>query len=145
MTEITIHKVTSEDDLKRCLHIRTVVFVEEQNVPVEEEIDGLDPQADHYLLSVAGQAAATARVRYPDNVAKIERVAVFKGNRGLNIGKRLMEFIMDDICKKPAITYMKLGAQVQVIPFYEKLGFVCYGEEFLDAGIRHRWMKRDLA
>ena len=145
MTEITVQKVTSEEDIKSCVHIRTVVFVEEQNVPIEEEIDGLDPEADQYLLRVDNTPAATARVRYPDNVAKIERVAVLKGNRGLNIGRRLMDFLMKDIKNTPNVKYMKLGAQVQVIPFYEKLGFHSYGDEFLDAGIRHRWMKRDLS
>ena len=145
MTELAIQKITTPAELENCLHIRTLVFIEEQKVPVEEEIDGRDPEADHYLLSVDGTAAATARVRHLDEIAKIERVAVLKDYRGRDLGKYLMEFIMDDIRNSPTIRTLKLGAQVQVIPFYEKLGFECYGAEFLDAGIRHRWMKRPLA
>lgn len=142
MTSIT--KITSQQDMQKCFHIRTKVFVEEQNVPVDEEIDGLDPGACHYLLSVDGTACATARVRYLSGVAKIERVAVLKDWRGHAIGRQLMKFIMADIGENPAIRQMKLGAQIQVIDFYDKLGFKSYGDEFLDAGIRHRWMKREL-
>lgn len=144
MTDITVVKISPEEDLDKCFHIRTVVFVDEQKVSLQEELDGLDPEADHYLLTVDGKATATARVRYPESIAKIERVAVLKGQRGLNIGRRLMEYIINDIQQNPAIKVMKLGAQVQVVEFYEKLGFTCYGDEFLDAGIRHKWMKREL-
>ncbi|MCF6215701.1 MAG: GNAT family N-acetyltransferase [Emcibacter sp.] len=140
MNEIKIIKVTSEKNLSHCFHIRTIVFVEEQNVPMNEEIDGLDAEADHFLLYLGQIPVATARVRYLNDIAKIERVAVLKGNRGHKIGHQLMGFIMADIKKNPHIKLMKLGAQVPVIAFYEKLGFICHGDIFLDAGIRHRWM-----
>lgn len=144
MTDVKIIKITSQEDLKKCIHIRTIVFVHEQNVPVSEEIDGLDGEADHYLLTVDGKEVATARVRYLSETAKIERVAVLKNMRGYNAGRRLMDYIMADIQKNPAINIMKLGAQVQVVNFYVKLGFESYGDEFLDANIRHRWMKREI-
>lgn len=144
MTDIKIIRISSKEDLKKCILIRTVVFVDEQDVPVEEEIDGLDGEADHYLLYVDGQASATARVRYPEGIAKIERVAVLKNLRGHAIGRRLMEFLIADIQRNPAIRILKLGAQIQAINFYEKLGFTSYGDEYLDADIRHRWMKREI-
>jgi len=140
MSEITITKIISEEDLNRCFQIRATVFVEEQNVPMDEEIDGLDGQADHFLLYCGQIPVATARVRYLNDLAKIERVAVLKGNRGHRIGQQLMGFIMADIKKNPQLKRMKLGAQLQVIAFYEKLGFTCCGDIFLDAGIQHRWM-----
>lgn len=145
MTDIKIIKISTENDLDNCFHIRTIVFVDEQNVPLEEEIDGLDSEADHYLLFMNGKAAATARVRYPDErVAKIERVAVLKSQRGRAIGRQLMEFIMADIGGNPAVKTLKLGAQIQAIEFYEKLNFKRYGDEYLDAGIRHIWMKQEI-
>ncbi len=140
MTDIKIAKINPDTDLKDCLNIRTIVFVQEQNVSVEEEMDGLDGEADHYLLWVKGEPVATARVRLLLDVAKIERVAVLKSQRGMDIGRKLMEFIISDLRQNPAIQTLKLGAQVQVIPFYERLGFTAYGDEFIDAGIRHRWM-----
>lgn len=142
MADITITKITSPQDMEKCFHIRTVVFVDEQNVPLEEEMDGLDNEAEHYLLFVDGTACGTARVRLLDGVAKIERVAVLRNRRGHDIGRRLMDFIMEDISTNPDIHTLKLGAQIQVVGFYEKLGFSGYGDEFIDAGIRHRWMKR---
>lgn len=144
MSNIKIIKVSSEKQMEDCFHIRTVVFIHEQNVPVQEEIDGLDKQADHYLLSADEKPVATARVRIQDGMAKIERVAVLKNQRGLNIGRRLMEFIMADILKNSDIKILKLGAQIQAIVFYEKLGFESYGEEYFDANIRHNWMKKEL-
>ena len=144
MTDIKIAKITTKKELKICFNIRTVVFVQEQNVPIDEEIDGLDSEADHYILSMNDNDIATARVRYPDGIAKIERVAVLKSCRGLNIGRQLMEFIIADIQKNPVVKTMKLGAQIQAIDFYEKLGFKSYGTEYLDANIRHIWMKRKL-
>ncbi|VAV95164.1 hypothetical protein MNBD_ALPHA02-1561 [hydrothermal vent metagenome] len=140
MTDIKIAKINTDAHLKDCLKIRTIVFVQEQNVSVEEEMDGLDNEADHYLLWVRDEPVATARVRLLSDMAKIERVAVLKSRRGKDIGRKLMEFIISDLKKNPAIRTLKLGAQVQVIPFYERLGFTAYGDEFLDAGIRHRWM-----
>ena len=142
MTDIKIAKINTDAHLKDCLKIRTFVFVQEQNVSVEEEMDGLDNEADHYLLWVRDEPVATARVRLLSGVAKIERVAVLKSQRGKDIGRKLMEFIISDLKQNPAIQTLKLGAQVQVIPFYERLGFMAYGDEFMDAGIRHRWMKR---
>ena len=144
MTAIKISKITSDTELKDCFHIRTIVFINEQNVPLAEEMDQWDQEADHYLLSMAGKSAATARVRYISDIAKIERVAVLKEMRGHNIGQRLMTYIMADIKKNPAVKIMKLGAQTHAIAFYEKLGFKCYGDEFLDAGILHRWMTKVL-
>ncbi len=144
MTDIKIAKITAEKDLEKCIHIRTVVFVDEQNVPVDEEIDGLDHEAVHYLLSVDGEAIATARVRYLNEIAKIERVAVLKKLRGHAIGRKLMKFIVADIQKNSAIKTIKLGAQIQAIEFYEKLNFESYGDEYLDAAIRHIWMKREI-
>lgn len=144
MTNITITKITSDEDMAKCFHIRTLVFIDEQNVPYDEEIDGLDPISDQFLLEVDGHPIATARVRYLKDHAKIERVAVLKTQRGLNIGQRLMEFVMADIQTHKTIGQMKLSAQVYVTAFYEKLGFETYGDIFLDCDIEHIWMKRDI-
>ena len=144
MTDIKITKTASDEDLEKCFCIRKSVFVREQNVSEAEEIDGLDSEADHYLLWVDGKATGTARVRYLSDVAKIERVAVLNSMRGLALGQRLMEFIISDIQNNSPATLMKLGAQIHVIKFYEKLGFISYGDEFMDANISHKWMKRKI-
>ncbi|MBL4801344.1 MAG: GNAT family N-acetyltransferase [Emcibacter sp.] len=141
MINVKITRITSPEDMEKCFEIRKTVFVHEQHVSLSEEMDGLDKEAEHYLLSVDGKSTATARIRYLSDVAKIERVAVLKNMRGYALGQRLMDFIIRDIKKNPAIKNLKLGAQIQVVTFYEKLGFESYGDEFLDAGIKHLWMQ----
>ncbi len=138
-----IAKINGRDDIRDCLAIRHQVFVLEQNVAFDLEVDGLDAQAIHFLLYFDHHPVGTARVRLvKDNQeAKIERVAILLGYRGQGLGKQLMQFILDDLRDNYAIKSTVLGAQVQVIPFYESLGFVAYGEIFWDAGIEHQMMR----
>ena len=72
------------------------------------------------------------------------RVAVLRNHRGHDLGRHLMVFVIKDIQRNPEIRTLKLGAQIHALAFYEKLGFSCYGDEYLDAGIPHRWMKREI-
>lgn len=139
--QITIHKVISEQDIKDCFSIRRKVFIEGQNVPAELEIDGLDGEADHYLLKVDGAAAGTARVRFIKNKAKIERVAILSHFQGKGLGKKLMEHIIADIKKSEKVAIIALSSQVLAIPFYVPFGFKVVSDEYLDAGITHQDME----
>lgn len=123
-----------EDD---CVRIRREVFVDEQLVPEEIEIDGEDAQCRHFLAIANGVAVATGRLKAIEGGVKIQRVAVLKQARGGGVGLRLMRAMID---ASPAGDIM-LDAQLQAIPFYEKLGFRAEGEVFLDAGIPHRRMR----
>lgn len=141
---IETKRVFSQQDIQTCLGIRNKVFIEEQQVPPEEEVDGKDRDCEHYLLYVDNQACGVARVRYVDDCAKIERVAILKEYRGQNLGKHLMNGILGDLARHTTYSKAKLGSQTHAIPFYEKLGFVLCSEEYLDAGIAHRDMSIDL-
>jgi ElaA protein len=122
--------------------IRRAVFIEEQGVPEHEEWDDLDGAARHYLLSVGEQVVGTARLLVgPDGTGKIGRVAVVRAVRGSGRGSFLMRFVIEDAARSGCGTLV-LDAQVAVIPFYERLGFVAEGEVFMDAGIAHRRMRR---
>lgn len=131
----------NSSDLEKCLEIRRIVFVEGQNVPEELEIDGLDNDSTHYMISVSNTPIGTARVRYLDGKAKIERVAILSEYQGRKLGQELMRFIIEDIQKSKTAKMMVLSSQVYAIPFYEKLGFIAYGDEYLDADIPHKDMK----
>jgi len=126
-----------ENDLKV---IRTTVFIEEQKVPVELEWDGLDPDCIHFIVRSSSQAIATARLK-PDG--QIGRMAVLKRYRGLGIGGKLLNKILN-YAKKSGIKHVFLHAQVRVIGFYQQFGFVAEGEEFIDAGIPHRAMYKEI-
>ena len=135
-----------EDDaraLQEVIDLRMVVFVVEQAVPVEEEVDGKDPAAVHVALRRNGEVVGTARLRVVDGVGKIERVAIDRSRRGLGLGRRVMEAV-EWAARDAACLEALLAAQVQVIPFYEKLGYVAEGPVFLDAKIDHRWMRKAL-
>lgn len=122
--------------------IRSEVFIREQSVPVELEWDGLDDSALHLIATTTDNiAVATARL-LPDG--HIGRVAVLKAWRHQGLGTALMREL---IHQAELLGYKKLelAAQIQAIPFYEKLGFVSYGDEFMDAGIRHKNMRRNMS
>ena len=120
--------------------IRRTVFIDEQNVPQEEEWDGLDSECQHFLAMLDGQPIGTARL-LPD--AHIGRVAVLTEARGTGIGVLLMQAAIE-AARHAGHAQVALSAQVHALAFYERLGFVAHGDEFIDAGIPHREMTLSL-
>lgn len=120
--------------------IRRKVFIDEQNVPQEEEWDGLDTECLHFLAMLDGQPVGTARL-LPG--AHIGRVAVLANARGTGIGVLLMQAAIE-AARQAGHPQVVLSAQVHALAFYERLGFIAHGDEFLDAGIPHREMTLSL-
>jgi predicted GNAT family N-acyltransferase len=121
--------------------IRTTVFVEEQNVPAEMEIDDWDPQCVHAVaFDGAGQAVGTGRL-LPDG--HIGRMAVLKPARGSGVGGALLTALME-AARARGQREAVLSAQTHAVPFYERHGYAICGTEYLDAGIPHVDMKRAL-
>ncbi|HRD69325.1 MAG TPA: GNAT family N-acetyltransferase [Legionella sp.] len=139
--KINVQKVSDSKAMDACLAIRHVVFVEGQNVPLNEELDGKDKDSEHYLLNVDNHPVGVARVRYLSDFAKIERVAVLDSLQGRGLGKYLMEFILNDLACNTSLKSVKLSSQISAISFYEKLGFIVCSDEYIDAGIPHKDMK----
>ena len=138
---VKVVQAMTQRELSHAFRIRSIVFVEEQNVPAIEEIDVLDEHTPLYVAYVAGEPVATARlIMVDDELVKVGRVAVLKQHRGKGIGQEMMRQLMNLIKEEMTQTKVKLGAQCQVIPFYETLGFKAYGPIFLDANIEHRDM-----
>lgn len=140
---MTAH-ITRTDDLAACHAIRRVVFIDEQAVPEELEMDDLDGEAIHLLATVDGRPAGTARLLLRDEVGKIGRVAVLADQRGTGLGAALIRAALDELRAVPGVTTAKLGAQVHALGFYERLGFTAFGPVYDDAGIPHRDMTRPL-
>jgi len=147
---IEIIVVDKESQWLQCKEIRIEVFVEEQEVPLEEEFDGLDDECIQYLAYLpssdnARSAAGTARLRFPKGgIAKAERIAVRKSFRQFGVGRLLMEAI-EKTCRDKKIEIIMLSSQVQAIPFYERQGYIAEGEEYMDCDIPHRDMFLTLA
>jgi len=135
---------TAETDRAACLHLRHAVFVEEQGVSEAIEFDGLDDVCVHVLARQDSVPVATARIKYLDGVAKIQRVCVAKSARGTGAGAAVMTFVLAEIRRDGRAQTARLGAQVHALGFYRGLGFTEVGAEYLEAGIPHRDMERAL-
>lgn len=148
MTAAVIVPVKENDQLEHCLDIRKEVFVQEQQVPVDLEIDEfdiLDENAHHILIEVEGTQAATGRlIFYKDNAAKLQRIAVRKAYRGQGLGAVLI-IALEELARELGLTKSVLDAQCHAEAFYQKLGYTTVSTEpFDDAGIPHVRMEKSL-
>jgi len=134
----SIIETSFSEQKERIMQVRNAVFVMEQGVPEELEQDDKDPLCRHVLLLMDGRAVATGRL---ESDGHIGRIAVVRSRRGMGLGRRIVAFL-EDRAKAQGLHRVYLGAQLQAIPFYEKLGYRCYGDEFMDAGIAHRHMEK---
>lgn len=143
-----ISYVTTDEQLQQALGIRHDVFVIEQQVPAEIEIDQFDvisPDVHHVLLSTDGQAVATGRlIYYSKDTAKMQRIAVLQSYRSFGYGRVLL-LAMEERARELGLAYAVLDAQCQAQKFYEKLGYEVISEEpFYDADILHVRMRKAL-
>ncbi|MDZ5470385.1 GNAT family N-acetyltransferase [Bacillus sp. 31A1R] len=138
-----VRKVTNDQELEDAFTVRKIVFVEEQQVPMEEEIDQHESESDHFVLYDNNEPIGAGRFRVLDGYGKVERICVLSNKRKSGSGKAIMNTI-EDFAKAKGISSLKLNAQTHAIPFYSGLGYEVVSEEFLDAGIPHRTMKKNL-
>ncbi|MGO1591209.1 MAG: GNAT family N-acetyltransferase [Ancrocorticia sp.] len=150
--DVTIETVATTDQLERCFAIRFAVFVDEQRVPPEEEMDALD-RADttiHLLASVDGEDLGTLRVLGEGaGHCHIGRVAVHSRARGTGMGRLLMErageVALERCADDQGHLRIELSAQEQAMGFYQACGYSpVSGERYLDAGIWHQDMALEL-
>jgi len=129
--------------------IRYAVFVEEQHVPVEIELDANDATSLHALAWTADDTAiGTGRLLPSErhgghSVGHVGRMAVLAPWRGQGAGSAILRALLE-AARRRGDTELALAAQVHAIAFYRAHGFLEAGEEFLDAGIAHRMMRRAL-
>ena len=144
MEDLTIKLVETEAEMEGALGVRFRVFVGEQNVPMEEELDEVDAIATHAIVVDGGEVVATGRVFYrdEDTAARIGRMAVDIEYRRKGIGGRLLRFLEDEATAQGVTTYI-LSAQVYVKDFYAAHGYIERGEEFLESDIVHILMRKE--
>ena len=128
--------IQTEDEMKIAKAIRLEVFVRGQNVPINHEMDEYDAVATHVICQYGENFIGTGRfVKLGDEI-KLGRLAVLEEFRGVGAGKAIMLKLIEEAQKlEPRVIYG--NAQVWAKEFYERLGFVAIGEEFLEAGIVH--------
>ncbi len=131
-----------DGDEARKLRIR--VFVDEQKVPIEEEIDDIDPIAFHVVaidteLGVVGTGRLFDQPEEP-TIGRIGRMAVDARARGRNVGAALMKALITESIRRSHVKVM-LDSQTHAIGFYSKFGFQVCGEEHMDCNIPHKMME----
>ena len=121
--------------------VRELVFVREQGVPLELEWDEQDPHCDHALAHAAnGSTVGTGRL-LPDG--HIGRMAVLQAWRGMGVGALLLQALIEQ-ARLRRHARVRLNPQSYAVGFYRRYGFESVGPEFMEAGIPHVAMQRDL-
>jgi predicted GNAT family N-acyltransferase len=141
-------KVTTTEQLQMAFDIRVEVFVNEQGVPRELEMDEYDVSPDachHYIVVENGLPIATGRFKtFEPGIAKMQRIAVLRSYRGTGVGKFLL-LRMEQEALSMGYSASLLDAQCSAEPFYQKLGYLTESNEpFLDADILHVRMRKIL-
>lgn len=123
-------------DISQCKAIRSEVFVEEQGFSAEAEFDQWDEPALHALIFDDGVPAATGRLYDEAGVFHAGRFAVRKEYRGRGLGDLMVRLLANKAFELGA-QEVRLGAQEQAVPFYQKIGFQVCGEKYMDEHVPH--------
>ena len=155
---MSVHvRLAVAEDLDGVYAVRHEVFVVEQGVPVELERDELDDAADHAVaLDAEGEVVGTGRLvdgridqegllepGSPGGVGTVGRMAVAAPARGTGTGRALLDLLVGRAAER-GLPAVELHAQVHARAFYERAGFTPFGEVYLEAGIEHLGMRREL-
>ncbi|ERN54030.1 GNAT family N-acetyltransferase [Alkalihalophilus marmarensis] len=133
-------------DLEKAFHIREKVFVAEQGVPLEDEFDEydhLDGDCDHILAFYDGMAVGTGRIRVVEGIGKLERICVLEPFRAFGLGKLIIQ-ALEEVAAGKKLAKVKLHGQTQAEGFYHKLGYETASDEFMEDGIPHVVMTKEL-
>lgn len=141
MTEARLALLDWAQAEARVMPLRIEVFVREQGVPLEMELDEFDSVSVHAVCEVDSEVVGTGRL-LPDG--HIGRLAVARAWRGRGLGARMLQALVAEAVRRGLIEVV-LHAQVQAEAFYAQHGFVADGPVFDEAGIAHRVMRRELA
>lgn len=144
--EPTILWARGPEDLQGAIGVRERVFCQEQGVPVDEELDGLDEQALH-LVAIdprEDRVIGTLRLLFDGDTVKVGRVAVERSWRGRGIASTMLQTALDAASER-GCRRARLASQLEVVGLYERAGFTVRSDVFEEAGIPHVWMDRELA
>ena len=138
-----VQKVKTKNELDDAFQVRMVVFVEEQKVPVQEELDAFDETAIHFIGYEKEHPVAASRLRFEADYGKLERICVLQEFRGKHFGKQIIDE-MEMTIRTNGYKKAKLHAQTHAENFYSQLGYETVSDVFMDAGIPHVTMIKSL-
>lgn len=133
------------DDILDAHMIRAKVFIYEQNVPQEVEMDDRDTDALHVVVYNDEKPIATGRLIINEQQCLIGRIAVVKEERKKGFGDLVVKMLLRKAEDK-GVKQVNVHAQVSAAGFYTKLGFAEVGGEYIDkdTGIAHIHMVKVL-
>ncbi len=140
MSEVRVEIASWSEDSEELAKLRTRVFVDEQNVPGSIEIDGLDAECLHVKAMHDNVCIGTGRLLANGYIG---RMCVLDEYRGQGIGTMMLENLIEQAING-GHRQVSLNSQSYAIPFYQKYSFTTVSEEFIEAGIPHRCMVRQL-
>ena len=140
---IMVREVSSPGDMECVFEIRDEVFVEEQHLTPDARNDPDDQRSTHYLADYNGEPVGTGRLTMLAGEAQIAWVAVRRPYRGLGVGWKIMESMIER-AERDAADYIILNAQTHALEFYQRLGFNAVGRVFTMARIPHQVMIRPI-
>ena len=140
---LRIVAIENAERMKQAWDIRRRVFIEEQHVPEEIEMDDEDAHAFHALALLDGTPIGCGRFVAHDDEVKIGRMAVLPDLRTRGIGREILLYLMR-IARERGYRHAVLHAQMTAEGFYLKNGYTPVGDVFEEAGIAHRKMVREL-
>jgi len=143
-SNIKVYQVITEKELNDCFNIRLEVFVKEQGVPSEEELDDLDQISFHAIAYKDNYPIATGRLIPDGNInGTIGRMAVRQKYRRFGVGGMVLDFL-EQIALNEGIQQITLNAQEYVKKFYDNHGYKEEGDVFIEAGIPHVTMVKTI-
>jgi predicted GNAT family N-acyltransferase len=140
---IKLVEIKPGEDYSTSAAIRITVFVEEQGIPIENEMDEHDAFAWHIILYTNNTPVGSGRIYIVDDTAKLGRVAVIKNERGKGYATMICNALIE-VAKRENAKLVTLNSQSYVASLYDKMGFIRCGKEFLEEGIPHIRMDLDL-
>jgi len=138
---ITVRVAESEADRAAVFALREQVFVHEQGVPLDIEMDELDANADHFIARLGSRVVGAGRLVADGTTGVLGRLAVARAARGTGLGTALVAEIERRAAER-GLTAVELHAQVHARGFYERLGYTAEGDVFDEAGIAHITMRK---
>ncbi|MFC7686398.1 GNAT family N-acetyltransferase [Ureibacillus sp. GCM10028918] len=144
---MNVKRITNDEELNMAFAIRKEVFVKEQGVPLEDEFDqfdNLDGLCEHILVHYNEQPVGTGRIRFVEGIGKLERICILIPYRKFGLGKIIIK-ALEEIAVERGASQVKLHGQTHAEGFYKNLGYQTKSDVFMEDGIPHVLMGKELS
>jgi predicted GNAT family N-acyltransferase len=140
MSRLLVKEAETQKEIADAFKVRRKVFVEEQKITEDVDLDGKDDEAEHIVAYFNNNPIGCTRIRHVDKGVKIERMVILNEYRGRGFGRFILNYTIALLTRRYPKERIYLHSQKDVEGFYKKAGFVTKGKIFYEAGIPHIMM-----